>query len=102
MSEEPLTFNLLFSIPQIDSAFMRNPARGGRIKLDLETACIPDVNAMIDLAVARAGTTFAAVVVVVEQPGDLLNKDNKNGTSKRKNKQSEWQTAEKSHTDNGA
>lgn len=65
---EPITFNLFFSIPQIDSAFMRNPAGGGRLKLDIDQATVSQVNAMLDMAVARAGTTFAAVVVVVEQP----------------------------------
>lgn len=66
-NDTPRTFRLLFSIPQIDSAFMRNPAGGGRVKLDLDQACLDDVNAMLDEAVARAGVTFAAVVVMVEQ-----------------------------------
>lgn len=65
------TFQLLFSIPQIDSAFMRNPAGGGRLKIDIEQSTIDQVNAMLDEAVARAGTTFAAAVVIVgEAQGD--------------------------------
>jgi hypothetical protein len=61
------TFQVLFSIPQIDSAFMRNPAGGGRLKLDIDQATVDQVNAMLDEAVRRAGVTFAAAVVIVEQ-----------------------------------
>jgi hypothetical protein len=65
---EPLTFNLIFSIPQLDSAFMRNPAGGARIKLDIAPETVADANRMLDLMAASAGVTFAAVVVVVGQP----------------------------------
>jgi hypothetical protein len=61
------TFQVLFSIPQIDSAFMRNPAGGGRLKIDIEQSTVDQVNAMLDEAVRRAGVTFAAAVVIVEQ-----------------------------------
>jgi len=67
VSEEQKTFQLLFSIPQIDSAFMRNPAGGGRLKLDVDQSTVDQVNAMIDEAVKRGGVSFAGVVVMVEQ-----------------------------------
>jgi hypothetical protein len=72
MSERK-TFEILFSIPQIDSAFMRNPAGGGRLKIDVEQSTVAAVNAMLDEAVVRAGTTFAAVVVIVGQPENREN-----------------------------
>lgn len=67
MSEEPEAYEILFSIPQIDSAFMRNPAGGGRLKIDIEQSTVAAVNAMLDEGVKRAGVTFAAVVVIVEE-----------------------------------
>ena len=60
-----LVFQLLFSIPQIDSAFMRNPAGGGRLRLDIDQATVAAVNAMLDEAVRRSGVTFAAAIVIV-------------------------------------
>lgn len=60
-------YQVLFSIPQIDSAFMRNPAGGGRLKIDVDQATVAAVNAMLDEAVQRAGVTFAAAIVIVEQ-----------------------------------
>ena len=66
--DAPLTFNLIFSIPQLDSAFMRNPAGGARIKLDIAPETVADANRMLDLMAVSAGVTFAAVVVVVGQP----------------------------------
>ena len=68
VSDAPLTFNLIFSIPQLDSAFMRNPAGGARIKLDIAPETVADANRMLDLMAVSAGVTFAAVVVVVGQP----------------------------------
>jgi len=67
MSDERQSFNILFSIPQIDSAFMRNPAGGGRLKIDFDQSTVDQVNAMIDEAVKRGGVSFAGVVVMVEQ-----------------------------------
>lgn len=58
-------YQILFSIPQIDSAFMRNPAGGGRLKIDIEQSTVAAVNAMLDEAVRRAGVTFAAAIVIV-------------------------------------
>jgi hypothetical protein len=66
MSETP-AYQVLFSIPQIDSAFMRNPAGGGRLKVDVDQATVAAVNAMLDEAVRRSGVTFAAAIVIVEQ-----------------------------------
>jgi hypothetical protein len=60
-------YQVLFSIPQIDSAFMRNPAGGGRLKIDIDQATVAAVNAMLDEAVRRSGMTFAAAIVIVEQ-----------------------------------
>lgn len=68
------TFQILFSIPQIDSAFMRNPAGGGRLKIDIEQSTVDQVNAMLDEAVMRAGVTFAAAVVIVEEAHGLVTK----------------------------
>jgi hypothetical protein len=65
MSED--AYQILFSIPQIDSAFMRNPAGGGRLKIDIDQATVAAVNAMLDEAVRRSGVTFAAAIVIVEQ-----------------------------------
>ncbi len=65
MSED--AYQILFSIPQIDSAFMRNPAGGGRLKVDLDQSSVAAVNAMLDEAVRRSGVTFAAAVVIVGQ-----------------------------------
>lgn len=62
---EPEAYQILFSIPQIDSAFMRNPAGGGRLKIDIDQATVAAVNAMLDEAVRRAGVSFAAAVVIV-------------------------------------
>jgi hypothetical protein len=67
MSDEPLLFNLIFTIPQLDSAFMRNPAGGARMKIDIQTETVEDANRMLDLMVSSAGVTFAAAVVVVNQ-----------------------------------
>lgn len=68
--DAPESFQILFSIPQIDSAFMRNPAGGGRLKIDIEQSTVAAVNAMLDEAVKRAGVTFAAAVVIVEMTGN--------------------------------
>jgi hypothetical protein len=68
MSEdEQPAYQVLFSIPQIDSAFMRNPAGGGRLKIDVDQATVAAVNAMLDEAVRRLGVTFAAAIVIVEE-----------------------------------
>ena len=69
---ESLTFNLIFSIPQLDSAFMRNPAGGARMKIDIDPATVQDANQMLDLMASSAGVTFAAVVVVVNQFEEIL------------------------------
>lgn len=45
---------------------MRNPAGGGRLKIDIDQATVAAVNAMLDEAVRRSGVTFAAAVVIVE------------------------------------
>ena len=58
-------YQVLFSIPQIDSAFMRNPAGGGRLKIDIDQATVAAVNAMLDEAVRRSGVSFAAAIVIV-------------------------------------
>lgn len=69
MSEDkPLTFELLFTIPQLDSAFMRNPAGGARMKIDIDPATVADANRMLDLMSKSAGVVFAAAVVVVLEP----------------------------------
>lgn len=68
MSEDaPLAFNILFTIPRMASAYARHPDGGARMKIDIEESCVGDANAMLDLMVKRAGTTFAAVVVVVRE-----------------------------------
>lgn len=79
MSEE--AYQILFSIPQIDSAFMRNPAGGGRLKIDIDQTTVAAVNAMLDEAVRRSGVTFAAAVVIVEQTQE-----------KSKSAMSKWQS----------
>lgn len=68
MSEEPLTFSLVFTIPRMASAYARHPDGGARMKIDIEESCVQAANQMLDLMVKRAGTTFAAVVVVVAEP----------------------------------
>lgn len=68
MSED--AYQVLFSIPQIDSAFMRNPAGGGRLKIDIDQATVAAVNAMLDEAVRRSGVTFAAAIVIVGAPAE--------------------------------
>jgi hypothetical protein len=93
-------YQVLFSIPQIDSAFMRNPAGGGRLKIDIDQATVAAVNAMLDEAVRRSGVTFAAAIVIVEQEVSF-NKET-NGRTKRQSKQSQWQTSEESGADNSA
>lgn len=60
-------FQILFSIPQIDSAFMRNPAGGARMKIDIDQATVAAASAMMDAVNARSGTVFAAAIVIVEQ-----------------------------------
>lgn len=64
--DEPLTFNILFTIPRMASAYARHPDGGARMKIDIEESCVAAANAMLDLMVRRPQTTFAAVVVVVE------------------------------------
>ncbi len=66
MSDDPLTFQLLFTIPQ-HFAFKRNPAGGARLTIDIETETVHDANRMIDLCERSAGVIFAGAVVVVQQ-----------------------------------
>jgi hypothetical protein len=70
VSDEAHAYQVLFSIPQIDSAFMRNPAGGGRLKIDIDQATVAAVNAMLDEAVRRSGVTFAAAIVIVGQKAE--------------------------------
>jgi hypothetical protein len=69
MSDEPLTFQLLFTIPRMASAYARHPDGGSRMKIDIEESAVAAANAMLDLMVKRPRTIFAAVVVVVEEDG---------------------------------
>jgi len=65
--EEPLVFNLIFTVAQRDTAFSRNPAGGARMWIEIDRATVPDANRMIDLMEVNDGTVFAAAVVVVKQ-----------------------------------
>jgi hypothetical protein len=75
MSDVPLTFDLLFTIPRMASAYARHPDGGARLKVDIEEASVQAANAMLDLMVRRPATIFAAVVVVVEKPENLTELD---------------------------
>lgn len=65
--ETPLTFELLFTIPRMASAYMRHPDGGARLRIDIEESTVQAANAMLDLMVKRPATIFAAVIVVVKE-----------------------------------
>jgi hypothetical protein len=67
VSEGPLTFQLLFTIPRMASAYARHPDGGARLKIDIEESTVAAANAMLDLMVKRPRTIFAAVIVVVSE-----------------------------------
>jgi hypothetical protein len=66
--EQPLTFDLLFTIPRMASAYARHPDGGARMKIDIEESTVAAANQMLDLMVRHPQATFAAVIVVVKQP----------------------------------
>lgn len=68
MSDEPLTFQLLFTIPRMASAYARHPDGGARLKIDIEESTVAAANQMLDLMVKRPRAVFAAAVVVVLEP----------------------------------
>lgn len=65
--DEPLTFQLLFTIPRMASAYARHPDGGARMKIDIEESTVAAANAMLDLMVRRPQATFAAAVVVISE-----------------------------------
>jgi hypothetical protein len=67
MSDEPLTFQLLFTIPRMQSSYARHPDGGARMKIDIDEATVAEANRMLDLMVKRPATIFAAAIVVVVQ-----------------------------------
>lgn len=71
MNTDPLTFQLLFTIPRMASAYARHPDGGARMKIDIEESTVAAANAMLDLMVKRPRAIFAAAIVVVldEAPG---------------------------------
>lgn len=70
MDNDPLTFQLLFTIPRMASAYARHPDGGARMKIDIEESTVAAANAMLDLMVKRPRAIFAAAIVVVldEEP----------------------------------
>ncbi len=66
MNDDPLTFQLLFTIPRMASAYARHPDGGARLKIDIEESTVAAANAMLDLMVKRPMSIFAAAIVVVE------------------------------------
>jgi hypothetical protein len=69
MSEEqPLTFQLLFTIPRMASAYARHPDGGARMKIDIEESTVAAANQMLDLMVKRPRAIFAAAIVVILEP----------------------------------
>lgn len=71
MSDDPLTFELLFTIPRMASAYARHPDGGARMKIDIEESTVAAANAMLDLMVKHPRAIFAAAIVVVkEQTGE--------------------------------
>jgi hypothetical protein len=78
MSEEddqPLVFQLLFSIPRMASAYARHPDGGARLKIDIDESTVAAANAMLDLMVKRPATIFAAAIVVVKEEQTLTDVD---------------------------
>ena len=75
MSNEPLTFQLLFTIPRMASAYARHPDGGARMKIDIEESTVGAANAMLDLMVKSPRAVFAAAVVVVLEPEKLTEVD---------------------------
>ena len=68
MLDDPLTFDLLFTVPRMASAYARHPDGGARLKIDIEESCVGDANAMLDLMVKHPRLIFAAVIVIVQEP----------------------------------
>lgn len=68
MSDDPLTFELLFTISRMASAYARHPDGGARMKIDIEESAVAAANAMLDLMVKRPRAIFAAAIVVVLEP----------------------------------
>jgi hypothetical protein len=66
--DQPLVFQLLFTIPRMASAYARHPDGGARMKLDIDESTVAAANAMLDLMVKRPATIFAAAIVVVKEP----------------------------------